>query len=1711
MKRSRRWVSTLLTLCAVIFLLPVLAHAEGKTFNDGETIEATTIESDTTWTIPSGVTVSGQITVSNGCTLTVTGGGTIQRADGYTGSLFAVSGTLDATNVVLDGGNITATAAAITINSTGNQAVNLTGVTIQNFVRSNNCGAVLNMGNGGQAELTDCTIQNNSAERHGGAIYADKNATLNIMNSTMAGNKTTSTSSEYGGGALYVRDATVSLNNVDFSGNSSPRGGAIYNSSYGTLTISGGKISGNTASNTTYKNSAGIFHSSEERRGSVLNLDGTVQIEDPIYLDSENSDKVVILQSALQYPLTLYCGNATKDRVIMQGSDSHTVTAQDMSRIALVNENWYLKLVDGQVMLTEGAAADAYLPVTLLSNEAGHAVEVTNDVDTFTLTYDSSKGGYTGSLTPGIYSVQVDSEFEQTIEVKAGGSNTFPLATRYTVTFDLNDHGSSAPDRQTVKEGDRVTEPTAPTDNDYTFDGWYQDADCTGDPWDFVTDTVSDDMTLYAKWTAIAATAPTISLQPQGTTVTYGTAVNLSVTAGAGNGHTLSYQWYCNTTNSSQGGTPIGGAAGSSYTVPVDTDAGTYYYYCVVTATRTGNDQTADTTTGVAAVTVNRASLTPSATANSKDYDGTTAATGTITLTGAVNGESPTATGTFTFSDANVGDNKAVSVENIVLTNDWNKNYVLFQDTLNTTANITAKTVTLIWSGHENLTYTGNPVNVTATVRESDLVDGDSCTVTVEGGKETNAGDYTATATALSNGNYQLPTGGATQAYTIAQFPVELTWGYTAPFAYDGQAHAVTAVVTNGVGDDTFALTYTNNSKTEAGTYTAAVTGLGNPNYTLTGATGTTLEWKILQATGAASVTMESWTYGDAAKVPVPASDTNDTDNVSYRYTGTTAAGTDYDSETIPTDAGDYTVTATFAATANHEAVSAAADFTIAKKPITGTWQGLNQVYDGQMADGVGIILTGLAAGDENKTATITGDTDMTSAGSHTLTATLANYTITPGTATLVIQKKPVVITVTDNAAVEGSVTLPTINAPGLTEDAYDVVYRDKNGNQVAAPREPGTYEVWVEITDPNYRHPDGSSEKQVGSFTITSTPPTLYAVTFAGGEGVSGTVAGLELAGGSLLTLPPCGYTKDGFQFTGWAWGGKTYQPGDQVTTVYGAMAFTAQWQQLYAASGTVTEPDEGDTGTKPVFGAVVSIWLGADKLAETSTGTDGTYRFPGLAPGIYNLVVSRGEQIVTQMVSITGSDVTQSFHLPEGITNSVVEVTPGSPGIVVGKLDEVFDDTSGEDYTPTDAAAVEQGGKVEITFTADEQAANDVADTIVKDLQSVSGSNLALFLECTLEKEVYDSAGQKDETASKAITQSSVLLEVRLPLPTQLQGKYGYTVSRFHDGKAQLLTTTANELDEYFEINADKTVLTLHVKCFSTYAVGYTEQSTSGGTTTYPPVQEASEHGSFTVSPARPTIGQKVTITPKPDEGYEVGAVAVTDRNGKDVQVTRNDDGTYSFTQPSGSVTITVTFRSSTGASDCPRDETCPMSAFHDVNMNAWYHDGVHYCVAEGLMSGYGDGVFGPGNTLSRAMLAQILYNLENRPAVSGESPFEDVSDGAWYADAVNWAASHEIVGGYGNGTYGPGTPITREQLATILYRYAQYKGYDVRVGEDTNILSYTDASKISAYAIAAMQWACGAGIMEGYDGALTPGGTATRAEVATMLMRFAETVAQ
>ncbi|MCH5209568.1 MAG: S-layer homology domain-containing protein [Oscillospiraceae bacterium] len=176
-----------------------------------------------------------------------------------------------------------------------------------------------------------------------------------------------------------------------------------------------------------------------------------------------------------------------------------------------------------------------------------------------------------------------------------------------------------------------------------------------------------------------------------------------------------------------------------------------------------------------------------------------------------------------------------------------------------------------------------------------------------------------------------------------------------------------------------------------------------------------------------------------------------------------------------------------------------------------------------------------------------------------------------------------------------------------------------------------------------------------------------------------------------------------------------------------------------------------------------------------------------------------------------------------------------------------------------------------------------------------------------------------------------------------------------------------------------------------------------------------------------------------------------------------------------------------------------------FKDVPQSAWYYNSIKYAYDNGLMVGITDDTFEPETNVTRGMIVTVLHRKDGTPSASKPYTFTDVSKDSYYSDAIAWASENGIVAGYSDTEFGPDDSITREQMTAIMWRYAKYKGIDVSVGENTNILSYTDAEEVSEYAVNAMQWACGAGIINGMDGALVPKGNATRAQTAAILERM------
>ena len=256
----------------------------------------------------------------------------------------------------------------------------------------------------------------------------------------------------------------------------------------------------------------------------------------------------------------------------------------------------------------------------------------------------------------------------------------------------------------------------------------------------------------------------------------------------------------------------------------------------------------------------------------------------------------------------------------------------------------------------------------------------------------------------------------------------------------------------------------------------------------------------------------------------------------------------------------------------------------------------------------------------------------------------------------------------------------------------------------------------------------------------------------------------------------------------------------------------------------------------------------------------------------------------------------------------------------------------------------------------------------------------------------------------------------------------------------------------------------------------------------------------GTVEVSPSRASSGRRVTITATPDTGYELESLTVLDSRGSEIALTAQGDGKYTFTMPSRKVTVQASFA------------PVPLP-FEDVPPGAWYESAVRHAYFHNIMEGMSATTFQPNGTLSRAMAVQIFYNLEGHPDISDENlgyPYEDVDAQAWYGDAVYWARITGVATGYGDGTFQPTDSITRQEFAQMLYNYAKYKGYDLTAEGDLS--QFPDSSSVADWAKTAMSWANGNKLINGHDdGTIDAAGIGTRAQAASILMRFDQNLAE
>ncbi len=653
------------------------------------------------------------------------------------------------------------------------------------------------------------------------------------------------------------------------------------------------------------------------------------------------------------------------------------------------------------------------------------------------------------------------------------------------------------------------------------------------------------------------------------------------------------------------------------------------------------------------------------------------------------------------------------------------------------------------------------------------------------------------------------------------------------------------------------------------------------------------------------------------------------------------------------------------------------------------------------------------------------------------------------------------------------------------------------------------------------------------------------YTVTYSNNYSGGGNDTTQTVTHGALLTKPATP-ARDGYTFIGWykdaackkAW-------SFDMDTVTGDTTLYAKWAQgTYSVSGTV-EDDTEPTSIK-VQGATVKVMQGNIQFGDTVlTDVDGKFTVTGIPNGEYNFVIAKDGRTVTLHIRVDGSDFTYEGQiiLPSGNKNSKLDIIGAeTPNIVEKGLQDLFEDT--DIYDDIGKNAVNNNGTVEIRLTVQKDDSSPEKGTVTAQMSS-AGYEAGIVLDVGIEKTVMTSNGEVSD--QREIPELKNALTLIIPLPAELQGKSNYVVYRMHNGSVYKITTTETN-GEYIEISVDKTYLILHAKYFSTYAIGYSESNggapigggslpIGGGSSptaqSYTITATAGEGGSINPSGNVSVVkGTNKTFTFTPADGYVIADVLV---DGKSVGAVSS----YTFSAVDAGHTISAAFVKaeglpyyldgdgnkvfigfSTSASGtmkyiAPDGETVLLTPnpknFTDI-AGHWAKDYIDFVTQREIFVGTGADTFSPDTGMTRAMFATVIGRLYERSygalTTSETHALTDCDYSEWYGSYIGWCSENGIIEGVGGGLFEPGREITRQEMAAVLYRFAQF--LEVSGASSDTALNYPDAAEIDSWAREAASYCQETGIIGGRDNdRFAPQETATRAEVATILERFVETV--
>ena len=1106
--------------------------------------------------------------------------------------------------------------------------------------------------------------------------------------------------------------------------------------------------------------------------------------------------------------------------------------------------------------------------------------------------------------------------------------------------------------------------------------------------------------------------------------------------------------------------------------LPADLPAGEYWYDAYPRLSYQGNNTIVKRFNVIGKVTVTPAPLTVTgAAAKDRTYDGTNSVQITgVTLDGVLNSDNVSVdltglTGTLSGSDAETYT--SVTLPRLTLTGGAASNYTLPQSMGAVPASVTISKATLTATGATvaSKTYDGNTAASVSSVTFTGLVPGEALALGT---------DYTAT------GTFADANAGTGKSVSIA-------------VTLKDSAKANNYNLTNGSVNATGTIA-------KASQTAPSITGL--PTGTIT--------------------------YGDSFTLHTEG-------GVSWSASG--AATVDSSGKVTVTGVGKAAITATKPGSGNYEAAENRITFTAVPKALAVTGLTVtDRAYDGtSTVEITGVTLAGILNGDDVSVATtgLTGTLNGSDVGTYTA-VTLPRLTLTGGAASnYILSQLP--------GAVPASVTIR--KAAPLTPKTGDLAVANKQahtytyGLGALRPDVPegmslGSTAVTYELGPVNLgsyytsgakiegqtltlpiEAVESNSETGIGTITVTIHTQNFEDMTATidvrsvnkiiptGGPNLSGTTLtyGQPLSAITLRGDMADGTTPVPGTF---AWSNPDNRPAVQENYA-AAWIFTPDDNKTYAI---VTGTALIQVLPAPIAGAVIA-------LNPTAFRYDGAAHRPDIASVTlngtsltadvdYTAVIPEGTEAGTYTVTLTG---TGNYT---GTATAVFQINP----VEQKPLDQKDDD--GHDLrleVETGLSTVPEALKNNEKYNTPEKIETALRIRVADEMSN-AGEQIAVF-DVTLQ---YNDNGTWRNVDPDNFPTGGVTAVLPYPAGT---GATGYTFTVQHLISSGPQAGTMETLP--YTLTAEG--LQCKFTTLSPVAIGYQAATkpnpqpnpggNSGGgsggggwsSSTYAITVEKSEHGKVTSNRTNASNGSTVTLTVTPDSGYVLDALTVTDSRGNEIKLTAQGGNKYTFTMPSRAVTVKASFVPLPDDTQKPCDggADCPSHGFTDLGtVGTWYHEAVDYVLRNGLMNGYSNGTFGPNDNLSRAQFAQILFNKEGRPVVNYLLQYSDVANGAWYTEAIRWATSRGVVGGYGNGMFGPNDNITREQLAVMLWRYA---GSPAATDKE---LHFTDADKASGYALEALRWAVENGVMSGKGGGiLDPKGLATRAQTAQMLKNYLE----